>query len=309
MRVLVTGASGYIGRHALVPLLATGDEIHAVSRSPAHHDPPLNLPPDSRITWHAADLLDAGAPSALIEAVRPGALLHLAWNTTPGAYWTAPDNREWQRATVDLFTAFMRADGRRFLGAGTCAEYEWGSVTPCHERTTPTRPATLYGQCKLETWQAIDYLAAQSGMSAAWGRIFHLFGSDEHTSRLVPSVALSLLKGEPALCTHGEQVRDFMDVTGVAGAFAALLASSVTGAVNIASGEPRRVKDVVLGISARLGRSDLVRLGARPTSEPPVVTADVSRLVNEVGWRPSRTFDQGLDASVEHWRRYAHPNR
>ena len=301
MRALVTGASGCIGRHALEPLLSSGFEVHALARSSTGRDGA----PDPRLTWHAADLLDGRAASALVADVRPEVLLHFAWNATPGVYWTAPDNADWQRATVDLFSAFVRAGGRRFVGAGTCAEYEWSSAAPCDERQTPTCPATLYGRCKLDTWTTIERLASDAGVSAAWGRIFHLFGSDEHPSRLAPSVARSLLKGEPALCTHGEQVRDFLYVKDVAGAFVTLLRSQVEGPVNIGSGETHQVKDVVLGIARRLGRPELVRLGARESNEPARLVPSVARLFDDVGWRPSMSFDEALDETVDYWRRRA----
>jgi nucleoside-diphosphate-sugar epimerase len=123
-------------------------------------------------------------------------------------------------------------------------------------------------------------------------------GGGEHAARLVPSVARAILAGKPALCTHGEQLRDFLHVDDVAGAFVALVTSDVEGAVNIASGHPHLVREVIYGIANRLGRPDLVRLGARPTTDPPVVTATTIRLANEVGWRPARTFEQALDEAA-----------
>jgi nucleoside-diphosphate-sugar epimerase len=133
--------------------------------------------------------------------------------------------------------------------------------------------------------------------------VFLLYGPDETESRLVPSVVTSILRGEPALCSEGTQLRDLLYVADVADAFAALLASDVTGAVNVASGEPVRLRDVACNIAERLGRPELLRLGARPTpaGDPPVLTARVDRLRTEVGWAPSRTLDEGLDETIRWW--------
>lgn len=300
MRVLVTGGSGYIGRHVVALLSSAGADVHAVSR--ARPAPVDVVAPHTIPTWHACDLLVPGAPASLVREVRPNVLLHLAWIATPGVYWTSPENVEWQRVTIELARAFVEEGGSRFVGAGTCAEYDWSSGH-CDERTTPTVPATVYGRAKLAAGEATARIVGESPATAAWGRVFFLFGDDEYKVRLAPSVALALLSGEPALCTHGEQRRDFLHVEDVARAFVALVGSDVAGPVNIGSGDPRRVKDVALGIAERIGRPDLVRLGARESNEPPVLTANVSRLFDEVGWRPSMTFEQALDRTVEYWKR------
>jgi nucleoside-diphosphate-sugar epimerase len=99
-------------------------------------------------------------------------------------------------------------------------------------------------------------------------------------------------------------VRDFLHVADSGDAFAALLDSGVEGAVNVGSGEGVAVADVVRRIAALAGRPELVELGAlqAPAGEPPLLVADVGRLRDEVGWRPSRSLDEGLRDTVEWWR-------
>ena len=294
-RVLLTGATGFIGRHSVPPLVAAGFEVHAVSSTPQR--------PAAGITrWHHADLLMDGAVDRLVEAAAPSHILHLAWCATPGEFWTSRLNLPWVQASIGLLRAFAEREGERFVGAGSCAEYQITDAD-CDERTTPLRPSTLYGSAK-HAFQSVLEGFAPGRLSAAWGRVFHLYGPSEHPDRLVPSVIRSLLAGREAHCTAGTQIRDFLHVQDVADAFVAMLRSDVEGAVNIASGEPVAVGSVVTRIGHALAAEPLIRLGTRPMppQDPPRLTATVARIRDEVGWRPGLTLDRGLADTIEWWR-------
>lgn len=113
-RVLITGASGFIGRHCLQPLLDKGYEVHAVARQP--------LPLSSAVYWHPADLIEKGTAAAIARSVAATHLLHLAWCATPVDYLTNPANGQWATVTLKLTDAFMRAGGKRLVAAGSCAD-------------------------------------------------------------------------------------------------------------------------------------------------------------------------------------------
>jgi len=149
-----------------------------------------------------------------------------------------------------------------------------------------------------------ESFAAQSGVSFAWGRIFFVFGPHEHPARLASSVASALVRGEPAETTAGTQVRDFLYSGDLGDAFAALLDSDAEGAMNVASGEPRQVRDLIAALGAAAGRPELLRIGARPSnpSEPVELTAAVERLSDEVGWRAQRTLEQRAADTIAWWR-------
>jgi nucleoside-diphosphate-sugar epimerase len=294
-RVLVTGASGFIGRQTLPALAQRGFEVHAVSTQP-------RTTPAADVTWHQCDLLSAEGIPALLQRVSPTHLLHLAWFAVPGQFWTSTENLRWVCASLELLREFAAVGGQRLVAAGTCAEYEV-TIHDCDERVTPVRPATLYGTCKHALHLVVEKFA-EGRLSAAWGRVFHLYGPHEYPDRLVPSVICSLLKGEPALCTPGTQVRDFLHVADVASGFVALLDSSITGPVNIASGLPVSIADVVRSIGRQMNAESLIRLGARalPAHEQPRLTARTSRLRDEVGWTPGMTLDSGLLHTIDWWR-------
>jgi nucleoside-diphosphate-sugar epimerase len=297
-KVLVTGATGFIGRHCLPLLLERGHKVHAVSS----RDSVDKLP---NVHWHRADLLDLEQVSVLIAKVRPTHLLHFAWFTVPVKYWNSLENLRWVRASIDLLETFTAYGGERIVMAGTCAEYDW-RYGYCSEQTTPLASTTLYGICKNSLQNMLDAFARQAGLSAAWGRVFFLFGPHEHPDRLISSVICALLKGEPARCSHGNQIRDFLYVKDVAEAFIALLESNIAGAVNIASGYPVAIKDAIMKIAEKLHRKDLIQLGVLPVSayEPYLLVADVSRLTNEVGWEPKYDLDRGLQQTIAWWKNH-----
>lgn len=292
-RVLVTGATGFIGRHALVPLLARGYEVHAVRRVGA-------VSVERNVTWHTADLLNAKQVEVLFAEVCPTHLLHFAWYAVPGKYWTSEENLAWVGATFELLRAFRRHGGIRVVLAGSCAEYDWASGI-CSEASTSCRPASLYGVCKLATQMVLASWSRESGVSSAWGRIFFLYGPFEHPTRLVSSVICSLLKGQPARCTSGQQVRDFMHVEDVAASFVALLDGKVTGVVNIASGKPVTVKEVVQTIATQLDLVRLLEIGAIPLaeSEPGMLCANNMRLRSEVGFQSRYDLMSGLKQTIK----------
>lgn len=300
-RVLITGATGFIGRHCL-PLLSASDcQVHAVSSRM-----PENTQPD--VYWHQADLLDSGQVTKLMADVQPTHLLHFAWYAVPGKYWTSQENIRWLQASLTLLQTFASQGGQRVVMAGTCAEYDW-KYGYCSERITPLLPATLYGTCKHALQAILDAFSRQTGLSSAWGRIFFLYGPHENPDRLISSVIRSLLQGKPARCSHGSQIRDFLHVQDVADAFVTLLKSDVSGPVNIASGQPVALKDVIHKIASKLGWHDLVQLGAIPVSadEPHLLIADIGRLSGEVGWQPKLDLDIGLEQTIAWWKNQGLP--
>jgi nucleoside-diphosphate-sugar epimerase len=290
--VLVTGASGFIGRHAVDALQARGYRVHGVSR----------WRPDRDVSgaWHEADLFDDETVRRVLAVVRPTHLLHLAWDTTHGRYWTSPANLRWVEASLRLGREFHDAGGRRFVGAGTCAEYSWDDRVLGErlilEDQTPRAPRALYGIAKNATFEVLQSFAAQVGMGFAWGRVFFPYGPDDHRPTLIPSVIAALRLGQPALVSEGRQQRDFIYARDAGAALAALVDSEVGGAVNIGTGTASSIADVATTLGTLLGRSDLVRLGALPprTGEPRFLIADTRRLREEVGFIAKTTLPEGL---------------
>lgn len=297
--VLLTGASGFIGRQCLASLTRRGVQVHAV----ASPQSTAGSASDDGVTWHQVDLLDAEAIVQLVETVQATHLLHLAWYAVPGKYWTSMENFRWVESSLRLARAFANGGGKRVVSAGTCAEYDW-SHGKCSEASTPVAPGTTYGICK-DAWRRLQgAFCERAALSGAWGRIFFLYGPGESPQRLVPSVIQALRGDERAACTEGHQERDFLHVSDVAEAFVQLLDSDVQGPVNIGSGNPVSVRTVAQIIGDALQAQDRIDFGARPSpaNDPPLILADNRRLTEEVGWLPQFDLEAGLQDTIDWWK-------
>jgi len=279
------------------PIFSADNELRVGRNRGA--SPIFSSPVFPPISWHAADLLDDANIARLLADVKPTHLLHLAWYAEPGEYWASPKNLHWVRASLALIEQFVACGGVRAVMAGTCAEYDW-SEGMCVENETPLAPQTLYGACKHALHIAASAYARQVGLSLAWGRVFFLYGPGEKPQRLVPSIIRSLLRGERAACKHGQFRRDYIHVRDAAAALAATLDSPVTGPVNIATGQPIALGDLVARIGRTLDREDLVDIIETP-GEPELIAASVARLRDEVGFVPATDIATGLDQTIQWW--------
>lgn len=291
--VLITGPTGFLGRHCLDRLLSEDCEIHAVSRHP--HASGGHAQGGERVRWHAADLREPAAVRRLIDAIRPSHLLHLAWEATPRIYSGSPDNLRWLEAGLAMVAAFGDSGGRRFVGAGSSAEYESGHQR-CTEDVTPIRPATIYGKSKAAAWLGIEAAAQYYGFSAAWGRIFLPYGPGDPPARLIPSVLSALEQKRPVETTHGRQLRDFIYAPDAADLLVRLLFSPEVGSFNIGTGCATTIRSVIEYLADRRGGRELLCLGAiePPDGEPPLQVADMARVRARLGWLAPTSIEAGL---------------
>ncbi len=281
-RVLVTGASGLIGPHAVAALQARGFHVVVLGRRAM-----------AGVESIAADLLDPEARTAAVRKARASHLLHLAWHDAPQRRWTAADNLDWAAATLGLMREFGLAGGKRAVGVGSCAEYEWSGAR--YGEDMVLKPSSLYGQAKAASGSLLMAGAEACGLSLAWARVFFCYGPNEPQGRLLGDLIQGLRAGQPVECTDGLQARDFLYAADLGMALATILASNLAGAVNVGSGHATPVRDLILTTARLMGRPDLIRLGARarPAGDPAVIEADVSRL-SQTGFAPHYDLEAGL---------------
>lgn len=304
-RLLVTGGRGFIGRHCLEPAIAAGYEVHATLTQGTVPDDLATLD----LRWHSADLLVPGACEDLVMKLRPSHVLHAAWETTHGSYWTSPNNLSWLALGARFLAAFAACGGQRFVSVGTCAEYDW-SEGHLVEGETPDNPVTFYGRIKLAHHHALMAAAEQIGFSAATGRIFFGYGPHENPKRIIPYACQRLAAGQPAKFASGHLVRDFMHANDIGRGFVALLDSELGGICNVSSGKAVLLADIVNEIGRLSGRPELVHLGALPErAGDPLELVGANSKLKGTGWRPRMTLATGLEETYWWWESHATDDR
>lgn len=282
MKVLLTGATGFIGSHVARVLLQGGHEVHAVVRPTSDRRRIADI--ERALTIHTGEM--DHVPLA------PDVLIHLAWYAVHGRYLTAPENRDCLAASLRL----LRRAACRVVFAGTCFEFDTSLGRLSED--SPTKPTTLYAESKDTLGREV-----RGRDNAAWVRFFYQYGPWEDERRLVPSIIRALRRGEPAKLSPGDQRRDFLHVEDVAAAVCAIATSGLTGSANIGSGEAPSVKEIALTIAALAGRPDLLRFGEIPygPGEPMLIVADNAKL-RSTGWAPRYSLEEGLRRTLAWWR-------
>lgn len=289
MRVLLTGASGFIGRYVLNALQQYGIEVVAIGRTQ----------PQPSIPFIETDLLSVSDFTPLLRQAQATHLLHLAWYAEHGKYWISPLNLRWVEATTRLVEAFCEVGGQQVVVAGTCAEYDWAHGY-CREDSTPLNPATLYGTAKDATRRLVMAVCAQYQVPCAWGRIFLPFGQGESASRLIPSL-IEVFQGMRApFGVNANAYRDFLHASDVAEGFVKLLAAQSNDTYNLCSGEPRPLAEIVTVLATLLDAdpATVLALTTERPGEPPLLVGENMKL-QALGWRPALNLAQGLEQFVK----------
>lgn len=274
MKLLMTGASGFIGR-------AVQDALPGKLLAPRSAE--LNL-------------LDHDLTKSYLKTHKPTHIIHLAWYAKHGKFWNAPENHAWVNATKNLLEVFAAEGGRRFLGAGTCAEYEWGREDLLKEHASPLAPSSLYGQAKNEARAFVQEFCENTGLGWAWGRIFFPYGPGEPKEKLIPSLISALSGKAPAFGINKAIRRDFISLGDVGGAFKTLLAAQENGVFNIASGQPTSLQTLTETIADLLNADPARVLQEHPKTIDPVscIGGDM-RKMKALGWKPQTSLKDGLE--------------
>ncbi|NLF12099.1 MAG: NAD(P)-dependent oxidoreductase [Anaerolineaceae bacterium] len=301
MRVFITGAGGFIGSQLARLLLREGCEVSALLRAESDPWRIRDILPDLQVV--KGDLLDPRQSwGERLEAIRPEACFHLAWYAEPGKFVSSPRNLQYLSASLGLATRLAEAGCHKLMIAGTFSEYDQSLGYLAED--SALKPNTLYGATKAALYQGLALWASAAGVELVWPRIFSVYGPGEHEKRFVPAVIIAALRGESTRLTPGEQLRDYLHVADVAGALWAVAQSSLTGPVNIGSGQPLAIRDLATRIGTILRRPELIRLGDLPYREgdPMFVCANTQLLKRATGWTPQHDLESGLRDTIEWWR-------
>lgn len=307
MKVLITGASGFVGRHlvASLPTAMPQAEVLAVSG-------PSTLSAD-----HAIDLTDEVATQALVEAFEPDMIVHLAAQSSVGHGVRSPDV-VW-KANFDGTRALAQAGRKhgdqrgypvRFVFASSAEVYgDRFNYGPCDE-TAGFSPQSVYGRTKAACEFVLRDLAGQSLKVTAL-RLFNHTGPGQDARFVVPALALrvaSLPAGAPGPIPVGnlETSRDFSDISDIVDAYVKVMSSdrpleSEFSAFNVGSGEIRTMRSIVDRLADLRGHPVEVRQDPammRP-GEITVAEGRFERFADVYDWHPTRCFDDTISQVLE----------
>lgn len=275
MKVLVTGATGFVGRHLVAALLARGCTVRAVARDTqkAADMPWIKDVEFVSADIHAADL-DLGA---LTEGV--DALAHLAWPGLPN-YRALFHFEHNLMADYRFIKGAVVAGVKQVLVTGTCFEYGMQSG-PLSESTEP-QPSNPYGLAKHTLHLFLQNLAQEHPFTLQWARLFYLHGEGQNPNSLLAALDRAIDAGDATFnMSAGEQLRDFLPIRTAANHLAAILQQrDFNGVINCASGQAISVRTLVEQHLRERGASIDLNLGhyPYPTHEPMAFWAVVDRL-------------------------------
>jgi GDP-4-dehydro-6-deoxy-D-mannose reductase len=295
VKALITGASGFVGRHLTAHLEAHGDVVVGVDRDPG------------------PDLLDTEGWHALLQEERPDAVYHLGGMSDVGGSWSTPNEtfRINAEGTLNVLQACVRAGVHRVVAVSSADVY--GRVTlselPLNE-DNPLRPVSPYAASKI----AADYLALQAhlgyGLEVIRVRAFNHLGPGQTNRFVAPALAERIALNE---LDGGEEVpvgnmtprRDFTDVRDVVRAYRLLIEHGEPGeAYNVCSGHDIAISELADRLVAKANRE--MRLEGDPSLQRPVdvpvLRGDYTRLHKATGWEPEIGLDTTLTDLLEEWR-------
>ncbi|BBH41878.1 UDP-glucose 4-epimerase [Microcystis viridis NIES-102] len=307
MKVLITGASGFVGSHVARLLVAEGCEVYALVRESSNRWRIRDILPSMYL--RQSDLVAFENVNTYLQEIKPELCIHLAWYAVPGKYLNSQENLDSIQASINLLSQLAELGCKRFVGIGTCFEYDL-SLGYLSESSL-TKPITLYAATKVALSTILQQFAQITEMEVAWIRLFYQYGPMEDERRLIPGIISSLLRDEVVKTTKGEQIRDFLHIEDVASAIWAVTKSNVSGVVNVGSGQPVTVGQIALELGNLLGKPDLIHLGALPyrPNDPMFICANNELLRKKTDWTQKYNLTTGLKNTIEWYKDHLNINK
>lgn len=275
MNVLLTGASGFLGRYVLEQLKADGDHVFALSSKAQ--------PEEQGVSWLQADFLHDDL-TPIIEQANATRVIHLAWEC--GRY-DETVHLDWLTASLRWMDALRDNGCTHLLTAGSSMEYRW-SEEPCHETDTPLQPSTMYGHAKLALGQLVSAYCQRSNIKHCHARGFFICGVGEGERRLIPAAIRAVKAGEQFTCNAGHAWRDYLDAKDVGSILAKLSKSQTDDTINVAAGKAVQLRDLIDAVGRELDKPELLTYGEPKENAPrDIALADVHKLEQALGFVPA----------------------
>ena len=276
MKVLVTGATGFVGRHVVAQLLARGHQVIAVARDEARA---RNFAWYERVRFIVSDI-HGPIEDAFERFDRPQAVMHLAWPGLPN-YAALYHYEKTLPADYHFLRSLVLGGLGHLLVSGTCVEY--GMQGGALAEDMPAAPlASPYAKAKDALRKKLQTLQGQHPFKLQWARLFYMYGEGQNPNSLLAQLDRAIDAGETTFnMSGGEQLRDYLPVEQVAAHCVTLLEHpGCSGVFNICSGEPISVRALAERHLARRGAGIRLNFGYYPyaSDEPMAFWGDPGRL-------------------------------
>lgn len=296
-RVLVTGATGFIGSHVTRSLLGHGYEVAILLRASSSLARLADVA--GRLTQIHGELGQLDRAADQIHRFRPETVVHLAWEGVAGS--RSDEAVQFSvnvPGTWDLVRIAGGAGCRSWIGLGSQAEYP--AVPGILTEDTPPNPDGPYGLAKYMCLVTAQHLCGSYGMRLVWLRLFAAYGPDEDPRWFIPSTIETLLRRRRPALSQGDQLVDYLYVEDLAEAVTATVVSSCHGVYNLASGESFSVREIAGTIRDLIDPSLPLGFAERSAGAESIrsVRADISKLIAATGWRPRTSLREGLARTV-----------
>lgn len=305
-RVLLTGATGFVGANLARRLVRDGHSVHLLVR-PQHASWRIEGLRDA-LSLEIADLTDAQAVASAVRRIRPEWIFHLAAH---GAYSQQTDPARIVHTntlgTIHLLDACLETGFEAFVHAGSSSEYGARNHPPSESERL--EPNSTYAVAKAAATHYCRHIARHRGVHAVTLRLYSVYGPYEEPTRLLPTLAVHALEGCLPPLVNPDIARDFVWVDDVVDAFlaAASEAGSEPGAIfNVGTGRQTTLRDAVEIVRRTLGLSAEPQWGSMPDRrwDTDVWVADVRRIEQELGWKARVDFEAGFLKLVDWLRRH-----
>jgi UDP-glucose 4-epimerase len=305
-RVLVTGATGFIGSHLTRRLVADGAEVHALTSTVSSVYPTRLVDLRDSIRLHEGSVTDRSAMDVLAETSRPDVVFHLAAYTHVGKSWERVDEcvQANVQGTVNVLQALAPRGYARFVNTGTSEIYGDADV-PCTE-DGPVNPISPYSVAKYAAERYCRMFVQGRGWPIVMLRPFNAYGPWQSPDRVIPEIIGRSLRREPLRMTQGRQTREFNYVDDlVEGLVRAATADGVVGeVVNLGCGEEVSMRDLATLLLRLLGDPVTPEFGALPDRPTEIwrMHADTRKAADLLGWGSQISLEDGLRRTIDWYR-------